>query len=118
VCVSLFGGESVLIAQSTIETKTVAGIVERIDVGGKTFTVKNLNGKETKFLVNERTNIKRFDAPATFKDIKLGTSIGIRYLEKTDAAQYEAVAIRTDGEIPPPLPIVYLPRTNRPPVIR
>lgn len=100
------------------QSKAIIGVVNNIDVQTKTLTVKNSEGQDLTFAVNNQTYIKGIRSTNSFADIKIGSSIGIRYLEKPDSDTREALVLRTDGEIPPPGEITYpprKPRTNSPP---
>jgi len=75
--------------------------VSSIDVAGKTWTHKNKDGKEVKFVVTDKTDIKNNKAPANFEEIKVGDWVAGMRLKKSDT-EYEVTEITKFG-----------PRTNK-----
>jgi hypothetical protein len=74
--------------------------VDAIDAAAKTFTHKNKDGKEVKFTVTDKTEIKNGDAPAKLADIKVGDTVSGSRLKKSDT-EYEVVKITKFGIAPP-----------------
>ena len=70
--------------------------VSAIDAAGKSFTHKNKDGKEVKFVITDKTEIKNGDAAAKFADIKVGDWVGGMRLKKSDT-EYEVVKITKFG---------------------
>jgi len=70
--------------------------VSTIDAAGKSWTHKNKDGKEVKFVVTEKTEIKNNGVAAKFEDIKVGDWVsGLR--QKTSDVEYEVVKITKFG---------------------
>jgi hypothetical protein len=70
--------------------------VSTIDTAGKSWTHKNKDGKEVKFVVTATTDIKQAGAPAKFEDIKVGDWVsGLR--KKTGDNEYEVIKITKFG---------------------
>lgn len=70
--------------------------VGTIDVAGKSFTHKNKTGKEVKFVITDKTEIKNGEAAAKFGDIKVGDWVSGSRLKKSDT-EYEVVKITKFG---------------------
>ena len=73
--------------------------VEAIDARARTFTSKSKDGKETKFVITEKTEIQNGTEPAKFDDIKVGDSVSGVRLKKSDT-EYEVVKITKFGVSP------------------
>ena len=74
--------------------------VDAIDAKTKTFTHKNKDGKEVKFVVTDKTEIKNGEAAAKLADIKVGDTVSGSRLKKSDT-EYEVVKITKFGIAPP-----------------
>jgi len=72
--------------------------VTTIDVAGKSFTHKNADGKEVKFVLTEKTEIKQGKADAKFEDIKVGDWVSGLRLKKSDT-EWEVVKITKFGPL-------------------
>ena len=73
--------------------------VDVIDAAAKTFTHKNVDGKEVKFTITATTEIKNGEAAAKFEDIKVGDFVsGLR--NKKSATEWEVVKITKFGPAP------------------
>ena len=70
--------------------------VTTIDTAGKSWTHKNKDGKEVKFVVTDKTEIKNGEAAAKFEDIKVGEWVSGLRLKKSDT-EYEVVKITKFG---------------------
>ncbi len=70
--------------------------VSAIDAGGKSFTHKNKDGKEVKFVITDKTEIKNNEAPAKFADIKVGDYVSGSRVKKSDT-EWEIVKISKFG---------------------
>jgi len=70
--------------------------VSSIDAAGKSWTHKNKDGKEVKFVVTDKTDIKNNGAAAKFDDIKVGDWVSGSRLKKSDT-EYEVVKITKFG---------------------
>ena len=70
--------------------------VTTIDAAGKSFTHKNKDGTEVKFVVTETTEIKNGEAAAKLEDIKVGDTVSGSRLKKSDT-EYEVVKITKFG---------------------
>ncbi len=70
--------------------------VSTIDVAAKTFTHKNKDGKEVKFVLTDKTEIKNGDAAAKLEDIKVGDYVSGSRLKKSET-EYEVVKISKFG---------------------
>ena len=70
--------------------------VTAIDVAGKSFTHKNKDGKEVKFVLTDKTEIKNGDAAAKLEDIKVGDFVSGSRLKKSET-EYEVVKISKFG---------------------
>ena len=70
--------------------------VSAIDAAGKSFSHKNKDGKEVKFVVTAKTEIKNGAAAAKFEDIKVGDWVGGMRLKKSDT-EYEVLKITKFG---------------------
>jgi hypothetical protein len=92
------------------EAKAIPLYVEvtTIDAAGKSFTHKNKDGKEVKFVVTDKTEIKNGEAAAKLEDIKVGDYVSGLRAKKSDT-EYEVVKItkfgakapKKDGEAKP-----------------
>ena len=70
--------------------------VTAIDVAGKSFTHKNKDGKEVKFVITDTTEIKNGDAAAKLEDIKVGDYVSGSRLKKSET-EYEVIKISKFG---------------------
>ena len=70
--------------------------VSAIDAAGKSFTHKNKDGKEVKFVITDTTEIKNGDAAAKLEDIKVGDYVSGSRLKKSET-EYEVVKISKFG---------------------
>ena len=70
--------------------------VSSLDAAGKSWTHKNKDGKEVKFVVTDKTDIKQSGAAAKFEDIKVGDWVSGLRLKKSDT-EYEVVKITKFG---------------------
>ena len=70
--------------------------VSTIDVAAKTFTHKNKDGKEVKFVLTDKTEIKNGDAAAKLEDIKVGDYVSGSRLKKSET-EYEVIKISKFG---------------------
>jgi len=73
-------------------------VVDSIDASAKTFTHKNKDGKEVKFVVTAKTEIKNGDKDATFADIKVGDDVHGNRM-KTSDTEYQVVKITKFGPV-------------------
>ncbi len=65
-------------------------VVDSIDASGKSFTHKNKDGKEVKYVTTAKTEFKNGEAEAKFSDIKIGNEVNGMRLKKSDT-EYEVV---------------------------
>jgi hypothetical protein len=65
-------------------------IVDSIDAKGQSFTHKNKDGKEVKFVVTSKTELLNEGKSATFADIKVGDEVTGTRLKKSDT-EYDVV---------------------------
>ncbi len=70
--------------------------VTTIDAAGKSFTHKNKDGKEVKFVITDTTEIKNGEAAAKLEDIKVGDYVSGSRLKKSET-EYEVVKITKFG---------------------
>jgi len=70
--------------------------VTTIDTAGKSFTHKNKDGKEVKFVVTDKTTIKNGTAAGKFDDIKVGDMVNGLRIKKSET-EYEVVEITKYG---------------------
>ena len=70
--------------------------VSTIDVAAKTFTHKNKDGKEVKFVLTDKTEIKNGDAAAKLEDIKVGDYVSGSRLKKSET-EYEVIKVSKFG---------------------
>ncbi|MEI9898232.1 MAG: hypothetical protein WDN28_31345 [Chthoniobacter sp.] len=70
--------------------------VTTIDTAGKSFTHKNKDGKEVKFVLTDKTEVKNGKAEAKFEDIKAGDWVSGLRLKKSDT-EYEVLKITKFG---------------------
>ncbi len=70
--------------------------VATIDAAGKSFTHKNKDGKEVKFVITDKTEIKNGADAAKFEDIKVGDYVSGSRLKKSET-EYEVVKITKFG---------------------
>ena len=70
--------------------------VTSIDAAGKSFTHKNKDGKDVKFVITDKTEIKNGDAAAKFEDIKVGDYVSGSRLKKSET-EYEVIKITKFG---------------------
>ena len=70
--------------------------VSSIDAAGKSWTHKNKDGKEVKFVLTDTTEIKQKGVPAKFEDIKVGDWVSGVRLKKSET-EYEVVKITKFG---------------------
>lgn len=73
-------------------------LVTTIDVAGKSFTHKNADGKEVKFVLTEKTEIKQGKADAKFEDIKVGDWVSGLRVKKSDT-EWEVIKITKFGPL-------------------
>lgn len=73
--------------------------VDTIDAATKTFTHKNKDGTEVKFVATEKTEVKNGEAAATFADIKVGDTVSGSRIKKS-ATEYDVVKITKFGPAP------------------
>lgn len=72
--------------------------VTTLDVAGKSFTHKNADGKEVKFVITDKTEIKQGKADAKFEDIKVGDWVSGLRVKKSDT-EWEVVKITKFGPL-------------------
>jgi len=72
--------------------------VATIDVAGKSFTHKNADGKEVKFVLTDKTEVKQGKAEAKFEDIKVGDWVSGLRIKKSDT-EWEVVKITKFGPL-------------------
>lgn len=65
-------------------------IVDSIDASAKSFTHKNKDGKEVKFVTTAKTDFKNDGKEAKFEDIKVGNEVNGSRIKKSDT-EYEVV---------------------------
>ncbi|MEO6786393.1 MAG: hypothetical protein ABI318_09700 [Chthoniobacteraceae bacterium] len=65
-------------------------IVDSIDASAKSFTHKNKDGKEVKFVTTAKTDFKNDGKGAKFEDIKVGNEVNGSRIKKSDT-EYEVV---------------------------
>ena len=65
-------------------------VVDSIDASGKSFTHKNKDGKEVKYVTTAKTEFKNDEKEAKFGDIKVGNEVNGMRLKKSDT-EYEVV---------------------------
>lgn len=65
-------------------------VVDTIDAAGKSFTHKNKDGKEVKYVTTAKTEFKNGEKDATFADIKVGNEVNGLRVKKSDT-EYEVV---------------------------
>jgi hypothetical protein len=70
--------------------------VTTIDTAGKSWVHKNKDGKEVKFVVTDKTEIKNNGAAAKFDEIKVGDWVAGSRVKKSDT-EYEVVKITKFG---------------------
>ena len=70
--------------------------VTTIDTAGKSFTHKNKDGKEVKFVLTDKTEVKNGSAVAKFEDIKAGDWVSGLRIKKRDP-EYEVLKITKFG---------------------
>ena len=70
--------------------------VAAIDVAAKSFTHKNKDGKEVKFTLTDKTEIKNGADAAKFEDIKVGDYVSGTRLKKSET-EYEVIKISKFG---------------------
>jgi hypothetical protein len=74
--------------------------VDSIDAAAQSFTHRNKDGKEVKFVITGKTQIKNGDKPASFGDIKVGDTVSGSRIKKSDT-EYEVVKITKFGVVAP-----------------
>ena len=67
-----------------------------IDAAGKSFTHKNKDGKEVKFVLTDKTEVKQKGVEAKFEDIKVGDWVSGVRVKKSDT-EYEVIKITKFG---------------------
>jgi hypothetical protein len=72
--------------------------VATIDAAGKSFTHKNKDGKEVKFVLTDKTEVKQGKADAKFEDIKVGDWVSGLRLKKSDT-EWEVLKITKFGPL-------------------
>ena len=70
--------------------------VTTLDAAGKSFTHKNKDGTDVKFVLTDKTEIKQGKADAKFEDIKVGDWVSGLRVKKTDT-EWEVVKITKFG---------------------
>ena len=65
-------------------------VVDSIDAAGKSFTHKNKDGKEVKYVTTAKTEFMNDGKAAKFEDIKVGNEVNGMRLKKSDT-EYEVV---------------------------
>lgn len=70
--------------------------VDALNAASKSFTHKNADGKEVKFVLTDKTEIKQGDTSAKFGDIKVGDYVSGLRMKKSDT-EYEVVKITKFG---------------------
>ena len=65
-------------------------LVDSVDAAGKSFTHKNKDGKEVKYVTTAKTEFTNDGKPAKFEDIKVGNEVNGMRLKKSDT-EYEVV---------------------------
>ena len=65
-------------------------VVDSIDASGKSFTHKNKDGKEVKYVTTAKTEFMNDGKAAKFEDIKVGNEVNGMRLKKSDT-EYEVV---------------------------
>jgi hypothetical protein len=70
--------------------------VDTIDVANKSFTHKNKDGREVKFVVTNRTTIRNGAGAARFDEIKVGDTVSGSRFKKSDT-EYEVKSITKFG---------------------
>jgi hypothetical protein len=70
--------------------------VTTIDTAGKSWTHKNKDGKEVKFVLTDKTEVMNLGKPAKFEDVKVGDWVSGTRLKKSDT-EYEVVKITKFG---------------------
>ena len=65
-------------------------VVDSIDASGKSFSHKNKDGKEVKYVTTAKTEFKNEDKEAKFEDIKVGNEVNGLRIKKSDT-EYEVV---------------------------
>ena len=83
-------------AEKPAKTMPMYSEVTAIDVAAKTFTHKNKDGKEVKFVLTDKTEIKNGDAAATLADVKVGDYVNGLRIKKSET-EYEVVKISKFG---------------------
>ena len=74
--------------------------VDTIDAATKSFTHKNADGKEVKFVLSATAEIKNNGADAKFEDIKVGDTVAGLRVKKSDT-EYEVTKITKFGVAAP-----------------
>jgi hypothetical protein len=70
--------------------------VSVLDAAGKSWTHKNKDGKEVKFVLTATTEVKQNGVAAKFEDIKVGDWVSGLRLKKSDT-EYEVIKITKFG---------------------
>ena len=95
---------------SADKESALVGWVISADPVSKKLIIRREGGVEGVFRINDKTQIKSSPSKTvSFAEIKVGTQVGIRYSNLKDGVPLIA-ALRIDGELPPPEPIVWPPR--------
>lgn len=74
--------------------------VDTIDAATKSFTHKNADGKEVKFVLSATAEVKNNGADAKFEDIKVGDTVAGLRVKKSDT-EYEVTKITKFGVVAP-----------------
>lgn len=74
--------------------------VDSIDAASKSFTHKNKDGKEVKFVLSATAEVKNNGADAKFEDIKVGDYVSGLRLKKSET-EYEVTKITKFGAATP-----------------
>ena len=85
-------------------TRESIATVSRIDPQSKTIDLVTWQGQELHFGITNTTKVTKSDKEVSFEEILRGSTVGIRYVLNADGKNM-LIALRTDGEIPPPDPI-------------
>ena len=78
-------------AADAIKPLPMHTVVDSIDASGKSFTHKNKDGKEVKYVTTAKTEFKNEGKDAKFGDIKVGNEVNGRRIKKSDT-EYEVVS--------------------------
>lgn len=96
------------------ETKAIVAKVSSINPSGKTIELVTADGQKLHFDVTDATKVTKADQSVSLYDVTWGSTVGVRYALQSDGKS-KLLALRTDGEIPPPDPFIW-PRPKHSPV--